>query len=102
MFRQCTISGLKVDDPQIGSEFWGKVIKSTNDKRVQPQDLRKVDDEIRSSTGWNDLVDSLTAITKIAGVNSHKVIVEEKRRRTEEEGSSRKPQTREQKRREIE
>ena len=97
-----TTSGLKVDDPQIGSGFWGKVIKSATDKRVQPCDLRKAGDEVRSSTGWNDPVDSLTAIAKIAGVNAHEVTVEEKRRRTEEAGPSRKPETREQKRRETE
>ena len=74
---------MKVDDPQIGSGSWGKVIKSTNDI-VQHQDLRKVGDEIRSSTGWNDPVDSLKAIAKIAGVNAQKVTIEEKRRRTEE------------------
>ena len=31
-----TTSKLKVDDPQIGLGFWGKVIKFANDKRVQP------------------------------------------------------------------
>ena len=71
-----TTSGLKVDDPQIGPGFSGKVIKSTNDKRVQPQDLRKVGAEIKSSTWWNDPVDSLTTIAKIAGVNAHEVTVE--------------------------
>ena len=88
-----TTSGLKVDDPQIESRFWGKVIKSATDKRVQPQDLRKASDEIRSTTGWNEPVDSLIAIAKIAGVNAHEVTVEEKRRRTEEAGPSRKPKT---------
>ena len=97
-----TTSGLKVDDPQIRSRFQGKVIKSATDKRVQPHGLRKVGDEIWSSTGWNDPIDSLTAIAKIAGVNAHEVTVEEKRRRTEEVGPSRKPKTREQKKWETE
>ena len=97
-----TTSGLKVDDPQIGLGFSGKVIKSCTDKRVQPQDLRKAGDEIRSCTGWNDQVDSLTAIAKIAGVNAYEVKVEKKRRRTEEARPSRKPETREQKRPETE
>ena len=60
------------------------MIKSVNDKRVQPQDLRKDGDEIRSSTEWNDPIDSLTAIAKIAGVNAYEVTVKEKRRRTKE------------------
>ena len=69
---------MKIDDSHIGSRFWGKEIKFATDKRVQPRDLRKVGDEIRSSIGWNDLVDSLTTIAKIAGVNAHEVTVEEK------------------------
>ena len=97
-----TTSGLKVDDPQIGLGFSGKVIKSCTDKRVQPQDLRKAGDKIRISSGWNDPVDTLTAIAKIAGVNAHEVKVEEKRRRTEEAGPLRKLETREQKRLETE
>ena len=49
-----------------------------NEKKVQSQNLRKVGDEIRTSTGWDDPIDSLTTFAKI-GVNSHEVSMEEKR-----------------------
>ena len=54
------------------------MIKSANDKRFQPQDLRKAGDRIRSITRWNDPVDSLIAIAKIIGVNAHEVTIEGK------------------------
>ena len=66
--------------------------KSVDDKRIQPRDLCKANDEIRSSTRWNDLVDSLTTIAKTTRVKSHKVTVEEKRT-TKEACPSRKPET---------
>ena len=68
------------------------MIKSTTDKRVQPHDLRMPDDEIRNNTGWDDPVDSVIEIAKIAGVNAHKVTIKEKRRRTKEVGQIKKTQ----------
>ena len=63
------------------------MIKSANEKKVKLYDLRKADDEIRSSTWWNDLIDLPETFSKIRGVNTHVVSVEEKRRGIEEAGS---------------
>ena len=62
----------------------------------------KTGDEINNSTTWDDRVDSLIGIAKIAEANAHDVTVEEKRNLTEEGGPSRKPETRTQKRQEME
>ena len=43
-------------------------------------------DEISSCIGWNDVVDSLTVISKIARVNAHEVSMKEKRRKSKEVG----------------
>ena len=72
--------------------------KSTNERKVQSEDLQKADDEIRSSARSKDPVDALTTFTKIVGVNAHN----EKRRSTEEASPSKRHETREPKMREIE
>ena len=65
------------------------MIKLANEKRVQLQVLQKVDYKISSSTRWNDRVDSLTTIAKIARVNVDDVSMEQKKRRVKEADPSR-------------
>ena len=90
--------GLHVEDSYGGSGFQPDVMEYARKEKVQVDELKRVGDEIRNITGWNDPVDALSAFTQ---VNAQDVLVEEKRKRAEEADPAKRHETREQKRREA-
>ena len=79
------IAGVQVACKEDKSEFWTNVIKFAKRKIVAKEELLNAGDCIRSKTGWNDPVDSLSAF---AFVQDHEAIVDEKRRRTDNDAST--------------
>ena len=61
-------------------------------------ELKRVGDEIRNITGWNDPVDALSAFTQ---VNVQDLLVEEKRKKVEEDNPIMRHETLEKKRKEM-
>ena len=60
--------GLHVEDSYGGFGFWPDVMEYARKGKVQVDELKRVGDEIRNITRWNDLVDALSAFAQVKDV----------------------------------
>uniref|UniRef100_A9U4Z3 Predicted protein n=1 Tax=Physcomitrium patens TaxID=3218 RepID=A9U4Z3_PHYPA len=105
--RESASYGARVDD-EIGgstetSEFWASAVSTMQEGKLPREALLRTPATIRSRTGWEDLVESLSVHAYIAK-SQHEALMEEKRRGNFDdtrEGNSFKRQTRGDKAREA-
>jgi hypothetical protein len=86
----CDCAGMSIDLPGQSSALWISAMKLAESKELTKEKLHLAGNSICQTTGWDDLVDSMSIHAYIAR-SQHEAIVEEKRKRNEVgEGSSKK------------
>ena len=98
---QPTTTVIHVGEGGSESEFWPCILKAARKGKIEFEKLKSGGDVVRSKTGWEDLVDGLSAFAKVATTQAHEVIIEEKRKWAENE-DNKKRELRSAKKRETE
>ena len=76
-----------------GGKFWPTVIECEKRGKINFEDLKLVDRNVRRVSGWSDLVNNNTSFAEVV-CDNYEALFEEKRRRTgEEDGTSKRHNT---------
>ena len=78
-------AGIRVEEGRGGSGYWSSMLKKAERMEVGKDVINDIKDGIQNLTGWDDPVETLTAVVQIADCQSHEALVEGKRRRSEEQ-----------------
>ena len=77
-----------------GAGFWPTVFECEEKGKINSEDLKLADRNVRRATGWSDPIDENTSFAEVV-CDTYEALVEEKRKRTgEEDGTSKRPNTR--------
>jgi hypothetical protein len=78
--------------PRVG--FWPTAFKCEKKGKINSEDLKLTDQNVKRVTGWSDPVHDNTSFAEVV-CDNYDALVEEKRKRTgEEDGTSKCPNTR--------
>ena len=78
-------AGIRVEEGRGGSGYWSSMLKKAEMMEVGKDVINDIKDGIQTLTGWDDPVETLTAVVQITDCRSHEALVEGKRRRSEDQ-----------------
>ena len=79
---------------KLGVGFWPTVFECEKKGKIDLEDLKLADRNVRRVTGWSDPIDNNTSFAEVV-CDNYEALVEEKRKRTgEEDGTSKRHNTR--------
>jgi hypothetical protein len=84
-----TSAGIRVEEGRGSSGYWSSVMRKAETMKIRCDDLEEAKDKIQDLTGWDDPVETLSAVVQVSNCLGHEVWVDEKRRRTDEQGPKR-------------
>jgi hypothetical protein len=84
-----TSAGIRVEEGWGSSGYWSSVMRKAETMKIQCDDLEEGKDKIQYLTGWDDPVETLSAVVQVSNCLGHEVWVDEKRKRMDEQGPKR-------------